>query len=763
MSRWGRLVAMALLVLLASCSSRADTPNSLLDPAQASINLMPSALLWYDATGKHTLADWQQSFNATQPAPASTPGFDWVAPSKMPLGRHPGAVWVAVPLDNPHSALARHLVVGPARLELLDAWLLSGPSGSTVQALGRSGLSVPIDLRPLPTSSAAWALSLPPGRATLLLRIQSRTTLQPDIRLWRPNAHDRAERLADLQEGFQVGGLLLATLLALVFAFWLRESTWAWYSAASASMLVYQACFSGQAVLWLWTEHPHWTLPMLAAALASSHLCSVMFLLRFTPSQFVRPWARAAAFGLIGISLLGFLGVLALGFQVGIGLQEFAGFALPFLMSWLAWSAWRQGDSTSRFILLSYSFLFVASILRISIIHGWLTPSPWLDHWLLSLAASLTSGVLMLAMADRQRFQRKLQQLASQRYQVTLQDAIQTATTELVQARDVAEAATQFKQRFLSRVSHDLRTPLHTLLGNAALAQQSLSQLTSVEPGTEQLQESVQAMQRSGSDILQLTDELLELARGEAGRLCLVTAPTDLMQLMQEVANNARWLALHQNNQLQLLTDLAVKYVMLDAARFEQVLRNLIANACAATHNGVITLGLHSTLATEAGYAQLEVWVGDTGRGVAPEVLERIFEPFEQIDESCATGNSGLGLAIAQQWVRLMGGNINVQSTLGQGSRFAWSMQVPIIETVDEDPYPLPITATLAPTARPVPLDWSSLRTLANNGDGLGVDAWIARHRDLLADDPLAQGVLALGDSLQLAALVRWLDSHHID
>ena len=762
MSQWGRVVAIALL-LLAACSSRADTASIRLDPAQASINLMPAALLWHDATGDRTLADWQQSFNAAGPTPTNAPGFDWVAPAKMPLGRHSGAIWVAVPLDNPHTARVSHLVVGPARLEWLDAWLLSGPSGSTVQTLGRSGLSVPLDLRPLPTGGAAWALNLPPGRATLLLRLQSRTTLQPDISLWHPNAHNRAERLADLQEGLQVGGLLLAAALALVFALWLRESTWAWYSAASASMMVYQTCFSGQAVLWLWPTHPLWTLPMLAAALTSSHLCSVMFLIKFIPTQFVRPWARSAAFGLVGISLLGFLGVLAFGFEVGIGLQEFAGFALPFLMSWQAWHAWRQGDTTSRFILLSYSFLFAASVLRILIIHSWLSPSIWLDHWMLPLAACLTSGVLMLAMADRQRVRRRLQLQESQRYQVTLQNAIRAATAELVQARDTAEAATQFKQRFLSRVSHDLRTPLHTLLGNAALAQQSLSQLTSVESVTVPLQESVQAMQRSGRDILQLTDELLELARGEAGHLCLAPVPTNLLQLMQEVANNARWLALHQNNQLQLQTELAVQHVALDTARFEQVLRNLIANACAATHNGVITLGLNSTLATEAGYAQLEVWVGDTGRGVAPEVLERIFEPFEQIDESCATGNSGLGLAIAQQWVRLMGGNINVQSTLGQGSRFAWSMQVPIIETVDEDPYPLPITATLAPTARPVPLDWSSLRTLANNGDGLGVDAWIARHRDLLADDPLAQGVLALGDSLQLAALVRWLDSHHID
>ena len=135
---------MAWLVLLAACSSRAGTPDILIDPAQASIHLTPSALLWHDATGERTLADWQQSF-ATGPAPTSAAGFDWIAPANMPIGRRAGAVWVAVPLSNPHAALARHLVVGPARLEWLDAWLLSGTAGSTVQALGRTGLSVPLD------------------------------------------------------------------------------------------------------------------------------------------------------------------------------------------------------------------------------------------------------------------------------------------------------------------------------------------------------------------------------------------------------------------------------------------------------------------------------------------------------------------------------------------------------------------------------------------------------------------------------------------
>ena len=113
-------------------------------------------------------------------------------------------------------------------------------------------------------------------------------------------------------------------------------------------------------------------------------------------------------------------------------------------------------------------------------------------------------------------------------------------------------------------------------------------------------------------------------------------------------------------------------------------------------------------------------------------------------------------MAIARQWVRLMGGELVVQSTPGQGSVFSWSMQVPVSDAA------LVMTATPAEIAPPIDstLDWAQLRALADSGDGLGVDAWIARHRNQMGDDARACGVLALGDSMQLAALVRWLDQY---
>ena len=680
----------------------------------------------------------------------------------------------------------------------------------------------------------------------------------------------------------------------------MRESKWAWYSLASLSLLLYQTSFNGQVVLWLWPDHPQWTLPALSLGIACTHASVAMFFLGFVERSSVSVAVRVGALGLASVSVLGLLLVWFVKYETGVKLQELVGLALPVVIPWLVWRAWQLNDKPARFLLLSFALLSVASVLRVAMVYGWLPTGAWLEDWLMPVGSVLTSCVLMLAMADRIRLLVQQQAQAAAHHQATLESRIDQATSELVLARDEAQAAAQFKQRFLSRVSHDLRTPLHTLMGNAVLAREILSQMPGTPDQSEvnrQLQQAILAVERSSGDVLQLSNELLELARGEAGQLRLNTGPTSLAALIQDVTSTARWLALHQNNQLRIETELSVPWVVLDVDRVKQILHNLLANACTATRNGVITLGVRSAPGTDdptGQSAQLDLWVADTGRGIAPDALPRIFEPFEQIDASKATGSAGLGLAIAQQWVHLMGGNLVVQSTLGVGSLFSWSILVPtaaaqtgvaeeplraqhgkanteadrrstqteptpplrghVLVVDDRQDHRLPLQTLLRemglevsmatgrhaavallqeqPTASnaglpgsvppvdlviidqtmpggdgpellqwcrqhrpsvavvalsgqaqppglfdacllesfsasrlrptlqrllPPALNWTQLRQLAEQGDGLGVDAWISSHRNHLGGSPLARGVLELGQSLQLAALVRWL------
>lgn len=880
--RW--LLAL-LWALLLSQSAHAQSTIKTLDASDISAQLWPSAMLWHDPLGDRTLADWQQAMARATDDPAansSAAGFTRLGASDMPLRRRAGAIWIAIHLNNPQAPLVRRLVVSPARLERVDAWLLTGPPDHSAQHLGRSGLSVPLTARPLGGNEPAWGLTVPSGASTMLLRLESRTALQSAISLWQPQAHDLHARQTDLLQAMESGALAITALLTLLFALWLRESTWAWYGITSLSLLVYQACFNGQAVLWLWPGQPHWTLPAMTLAVAATHTSTVLFVLSFVPRSHVPRLGNACALALAGLSVLGWFLAWRIGFRTGIVLQELVGLLLPMLLLWLPLRAWRRGDRSARFLLLSFSLACIASISRATAAQGWLPGGAWLENWLLPLGAVLTSTVLMLAMADRIRTLVKQRAQETLRHQEVLESRISEATGALIQARDQAEAAVKFKQRFLSRVSHDLRTPLHVLLGNAAAARAALAQLPAghgPDGAQQRLTASVLAVERSGDDILQLSNELLDLARSETGELSLKPSAASLAALMRDLGETARWLAQGQRNQVEVQTQLAVPWVVLDAERVKQVLHNLLANACAATHDGAITLGARSSR-IDAEQAHLEFWVRDTGRGISAEAQHRIFEPFEQIDGHSATGCAGLGLAIAQQWVQMMGSHISVASSLGAGSEFSWSMQAPIATALQQDdraladsgsgpdttlqghvlvvddleahrlwlqdvlhaiglqvslasggraamamlevqangtpdgrhdtlrPIDLVITdqnmpdgdghtllqwcrqhlpglAVVALSSTPQPpdlfdaallkpahpsqlrpvlqhllppaLDWAELRQLAHGGDGLSVDAWIARHRHQLGQGPRARGVIELGQSLQLAALVRWL------
>lgn len=881
--RPARWILALITVWLTVCSAHAAVPAVALEDSAASVNLLPAATLWHDPRGELTFGDWLQTVGQT-----TTAGFTRVDASEMPLKRRTGAIWIAIKVDNPHTALQRRLVVSPARLERVDAWLLSGPVARQVQHLGQSGLSVPLAVRPLTSNAPAWDLSLPPGQSTVLLRVESRTLLQPTITLWEPQAHDLTARRTDLFHGMEAGALAITALLTLIFALWLREAPWAWYSLTSLSLLVYQACFNGQAALLLWPTQPHWTLPALTLAVATTHVSATLFVLGFVMRSHVSAAARMCALGLAGLSVLGCLLAWTVGFKTGIVLQEMVGLLLPMVLLWLPLRAWKMGDRSARFVLLSFSLACIASIFRATAAQGWLPSGAWLESWLLPMGAVLTSTVLMLAMSDRIRALVKQQALETQRHQNVLENRIEEATGALIQARDKAQEAVKFKQRFLSRVSHDLRTPLHVLLGNSADARALLAQWSvkhGAEATHERLAASMLAVERSGDDILQLSNELLDLARSEAGELSLKPTATSLLALLQQLGETAHWLAQTQRNHVSMQTALEVKWVMIDAERVKQVLHNLLANACAATHDGVITLGARSTRTAEAKVARVEFWVSDTGRGISTDAQRRIFEPFEQINELSATGCAGLGLTISQQWVQLMGSHIAVTSQLGVGSQFSWSMDVPeaaapaaitplnahagivssqsntnealqghvlvvddleahrlwlqdllqqaglkvsiaeggraamamlqsqangVIGVQQEALCPvdlvitdqnmpggdghallqwcrqhLPGLAVVALSSTPQPpelfdaallkpigfsqlhpvlqhllpptLNWHELCQLAHQGDGLGVDAWIARHRHQLGQGPRARGVIELGQSLQLAALVRWL------
>ena len=232
-------------------------------------------------------------------------------------------------------------------------------------------------------------------------------------------------------------------------------------------------------------------------------------------------------------------------------------------------------------------------------------------------------------------------------------------------AQQVAEQSSRAKSAFLANMSHELRTPLNAIIGYSELLYEESEAKN--DPGASA---DLARITRAGKHLLGLINEVLDLSKIEAGKIELFWEDVAPAALLEDTAGAMGALARQNGNKLTLNCPSGLRPIRVDTMKFRQSLGNLLSNACKFTRNGCINVDVVPV--DSEGAEWIEWRVSDTGIGIAPDQMHKLFQPFSQVDASTTRkyGGTGLGLAISQRFCQLMGGDITVSSQLGMGSTF---------------------------------------------------------------------------------------------
>jgi signal transduction histidine kinase len=246
-----------------------------------------------------------------------------------------------------------------------------------------------------------------------------------------------------------------------------------------------------------------------------------------------------------------------------------------------------------------------------------------------------------------------------------LESTIAQRTSELAQAVKLAEAANRTKSAFLANMSHELRTPMNAIIGYSEMLEEEAMEL-----GQQGFLPDLKRIQNAGKHLLELINDVLDLSKIESGKITIYCEDIEIAKMVRDIECTMKSAIQKNGNTLTVEMPGDIGFMQSDLTKIRQTLFNLLSNAAKFTHEGQITFIINAHTKNRRQFVSFSI--SDTGIGMKPNQVERLFEPFTQADESTTRkyGGTGLGLAISRRFCRMLGGDIEVQSKYRKGSTF---------------------------------------------------------------------------------------------
>jgi len=573
--------------------------------------------------------------------------------SKLGLDRKAGTLWLRINIDNPGEARSLILDSGDHHISVAELLLVNRESGE-VESRAASGIAMPVSRRAIESLRIAFPLSLSAQSSyTVYLKVQSEyfTSIKPF--LYSSISFISLEKKADTLDLLFYGMFVGLLFYNIIFALYVREKEYIQIVAFLLSWGLFMMGTDGF-IYYLW---PYQLLGPYPTELYYSFLgLAFISLASFTSAYLRLDTLQQPIYRNLQRVIMGYGGFLLVA-PVGLSYDILFNSAVLALTVTILINipttiiVYRRGQRFALEYGLAYGLMF-AVLLTMLLIED-------LDQ-MLSVKMALLFPSILFSVAIGSRI-----------------NYLKSSALEQQKNAEVAEHAAQFKSRFLATMSHEIRTPMNGVLGMLDLLKG-----TALDSHQRQY---LNVAGSSGKALLSVINDILDFSKLESGHVKVENLSIGLEQLIDECIGVFTAVPINRDIALIISVDADIpRSFSGDPTRIKQVLINLLSNAFKFTERGEVTLSVKETV--RQGQRFICFSVSDTGTGIELEVMDQLFEPFAQADGTITRnyGGTGLGLAITKQLVEAMQGWINVDSQLGKGSCFSFSLPLQVDDAFND-------------------------------------------------------------------------------